>query len=235
FNHCTEEGGRAEESDDEGEMNKKGSFHKTEQNLLEIRCNKSSCCLYLSSAPVTLDPNTANTYLILSGDLTSLTSSETWQQIPDNPERFDEYSCVLGSEGFNSGTHFWDVEVGDNSEWVIGVTTESNQRKGTDFFYTNVWCIWFEDGKYFLQAPEKPNSTFPVKEKLQRVRVELDWDRGKLSFCDPVNNTHLHTITTTFTERVFPLFYTFDGSVPLKILPATVVITTEKTVLHMPR
>uniref|UniRef100_A0A673JJW5 Zinc-binding protein A33-like n=1 Tax=Sinocyclocheilus rhinocerous TaxID=307959 RepID=A0A673JJW5_9TELE len=173
-------------------------------------------------SPVTLDPNTANTYLILSDDLTSLTSSETWQPVPDNPERFDEYSCVLGSECFNSGTHFWDVEVGDNSEWVIGVTTESNQRKGEVFFKTNVWCMWYEDGKYFSQSPKKPNRPFPVIEKLQRVRVELDWDRGKLSFCDPVTNTHLRTMTTTFTERVFPFFYTFDGSVPLKILPAKV-------------
>ncbi|XP_052474403.1 tripartite motif containing 35-29 [Carassius gibelio] len=182
----------------------------------------------VQNSPVTLDPNTANTYLILSDDLTSLTSSEKWQQVPDNPERFDEYSCVLGSEGFDSGTHFWDVEVGDNSEWVIGVTTESNQRKGDVFFKTNVWCMWYEDGKYFSQSPQKPNRPVPVKEKLQRVRVELDWDRGKLSFCDLVNNTLLRTITTSFKERVFPLFYSFDGSVPLKILPATVVVTTEK-------
>ncbi|XP_073703716.1 nuclear factor 7, brain-like [Garra rufa] len=181
----------------------------------------------VQNTPVILDPNTANTYLILSDDLTSLKSSEMHQPVPDNPERFDEYACVLGSEGFDSGTHFWDVEVGDNSEWVIGVTTESNQRKGDIFFKTNVWCMWYEDGKYFSQSPKKPNRPFSVIEKLQKVRLELDWDRGKLSFCDPVTNTHLRTLTTTFTEKVFPFFYTFDGSVPLTILPAKVVVTTD--------
>ncbi|XP_016365372.1 nuclear factor 7, brain-like [Sinocyclocheilus rhinocerous] len=159
------------------------------------------------NTPVTLDPNTANTYLILSDDLTSLRRSEMHQPVPDNPERFDEYACVLGSEGFNSGSHFWNVEVGDNSWWIIGVTTESNTRKGRVFFNTNVWCVWYKDDEYFSQSPEKPNSPFPVKEKLQRVRLELDWDRGKLSFCDPVTNKHLCTITTTFTERVFPFFH----------------------------
>uniref|UniRef100_A0A8C1CLA3 Tripartite motif containing 35-29 n=1 Tax=Cyprinus carpio carpio TaxID=630221 RepID=A0A8C1CLA3_CYPCA len=93
----------------------------------------------VQNSPVTLDPNTANTRLILSDELTSLRHSKTQQPVPNNPVRFHPYACVLGSEAFNSGTHFWDVEVGVSSYWIIKVTTESIQRKGTDFFYTNVW------------------------------------------------------------------------------------------------
>ncbi len=176
--------------------------------------------MYLSSAPVTLDPNTAHPRLVLSDDLTSLRRCKTQQLVPDNPERFEKYSCVLGSEGFNSGTHFWDVEVGDNSWWIIGVTTETNQRKGADFFNTSVWCVWYKDYEYFSQSPEIPNNPFSVKEKLQKVRLELDWGRGKLSFCDAVTNKHLCTLTTIFIEKVFPFFYSHDETFPLRILPA---------------
>ncbi|MCI4378169.1 hypothetical protein PGIGA_G00212850 [Pangasianodon gigas] len=83
--------------------------------------------------PVTLDPNTAHPKLIVSDDLTSVKLSAEKQELPDNPERFDDYECILGSEGFNSGTHCWEVEVGDCPQWSLGVMTESAQRKGDIF------------------------------------------------------------------------------------------------------
>ncbi len=154
-----------------------------------------------------LDPNTALPRLVVSDDLTSVRRSGNNPLIPDNPERFDIYPCVLGSEGFNSGTHCWDVEVKESQWWSLGVTTASNQRKGDDLFNTDVWSVQYGLSKRF---------GFRVKQKLERVRVDLDYDRGTVSFSDPVTNTHLHTFTSTFTDTLFPFFYSFS---PLKILP----------------
>uniref|UniRef100_A0A8C2CPC6 Uncharacterized protein n=1 Tax=Cyprinus carpio TaxID=7962 RepID=A0A8C2CPC6_CYPCA len=162
----------------------------------------------VQNTPVILDPNTANPRLVLSDDLTSVKDILLKSQpLPDNPERFDYYSCVLGSEGFNSGTHCWDVEVKESLCWSVGVTTASNQRKGRDFFNTDVWSVC-----YGLCVP----SGFPVEQDLERVRVCLDCDRGTVSFSDPVTNTHLHTFTTTFTDTVFPFFCSIYH---LRILP----------------
>ncbi|XP_061078461.1 E3 ubiquitin-protein ligase TRIM35-like, partial [Conger conger] len=142
--------------------------------------------------PVTLDPNTAHPDLSLSEDLTSVRRSDEKQQVPDNPERFDWWGCVLGSEGFSSGRHCWDVEVG-GVYWQVGVVKESISRKGRlDLSPTGgVWSIFkYGSGKYY--ALTSSPTALTVQRDLQRVRVQLDWERGEVSFSDPSDNTPLY-------------------------------------------
>ncbi|XP_010904352.2 E3 ubiquitin-protein ligase TRIM39 [Esox lucius] len=156
-------------------------------------------------SPIILDPNTAYPALLLSDDLTSVKHIYT-QELPDNPERFDLSEFVLGSEGFTSGTHSWDVHVGDHPNWAIGVIQKSVSRKGRAF-WDGTWGIQFQNDKYVAVSPFHILHPLLVKQKAQIIRVQLDMDRGNLSFSDPVSNTQLHTFTYIFLQSVFPLFY----------------------------
>ncbi|XP_029017009.1 nuclear factor 7, brain-like [Betta splendens] len=155
--------------------------------------------------PVILDPNTASRWIHLSDDLTSVKNGIKSLKLPDNPERFTYYASVLGSEGFNSGKHSWEVEVGDHPYWVVGLAKESVERKEEHQLSPEYgfWCLCHRDGKY--TNGDRKNLT--VKKSLQRIRVQLDYYWGQVSFYDHEDMTHIYTHKNTFTEKLFPYFY----------------------------
>ncbi|XP_028270022.1 zinc-binding protein A33-like [Parambassis ranga] len=154
-------------------------------------------------SPVILDPNTAHRELYLSDDLTSVRNRDTEQKLPDNPERHTEYVNVLGSEGFSSGKHSWEVEVGDHPEWIVGLAKESvdkNSEVASPEY--GFWCLGYGDGEYTDGA----SKTVTVQESLQRIRVQLDHDRGEVSFYNSEDMTQICTHRDTFTEKLLPYF-----------------------------
>ncbi|XP_022066629.1 zinc-binding protein A33-like [Acanthochromis polyacanthus] len=178
----------------------------------------------VSYTPLILDPNTANPELVLSEDLSSVTRRRR-QQLPDNPERIKNFWSVLGSEGFSSGTHSWNVEVGDSTEWTLGVLEDSVDRKG--FIQSGLWTIGLSLGKRRAVSPLHPPAFLRWRRKLQRIRVNLDWNNGTLSFSDPDTNTHIHTFTHCFTDTMFPYINTWLNQ-PLKVVPVKVHVRVEQ-------
>ncbi|XP_055754149.1 zinc-binding protein A33 isoform X2 [Salvelinus fontinalis] len=185
--------------------------------------------LHVEYTPVTLDPNTAHPCLFLSHDLTSLQYTSKPHRLPDNPERFHMSAEVLGMTGLSSGSHCWVVDTGCNNDWILGVACTSVTRNAEVQARpeNGFWTMCLRDREY--RAMTSPPTAMTVTEKLKRVRVQLDWDKGQVSFFDPADDdTPLYSFSHKFTEKVFPYFYT-QSKHPLRILPERTCVTVQQS------
>ncbi|XP_026518347.1 butyrophilin subfamily 1 member A1-like [Terrapene carolina triunguis] len=177
--------------------------HRAKDKLqAELRWRRAQ----IYAVDVTLDPDTANPYLVLSEDRKSVRRGDTRQDLPDNPERFDTYPEVLGTEGFAGGRRYWEVEVGDKIEWDLGVCRESVSRKGqvTATPQDGFWIMGLYDGEY--KAFTSPPTPLPVSIRPSRVGIFLDYEAGEVSFYNVTDRSHLFTFNRTFSGMLRPYF-----------------------------
>lgn len=187
--------------------------HLAEKVKLQNELGLRTAQIY--QANVVLDPGTAHPELILSEDWKCVTKGDRAQDVPDNPERFDSSACVLGSEGFTSGIHYWEVDVGNAGDWWdVGVAAESIRRKGWINFSPaeKIWAVECDWGKY--QALDSPITYLPLNEQLGKIGVSLNFEECHVAFYD------LDTIRLIYTfkdvsfadEKIFPFFCVWRSS-----------------------
>ncbi|XP_044213320.1 uncharacterized protein LOC122986229 [Thunnus albacares] len=175
---------------------------------------------------LTLDPNTANTFLKLSDNNRKVTNVwEEDQSYPDHPDRFD-YCPQLLCRNDLTGRCYWEVEWRGNV--YISVSYRGINRKGDSDdceFGGNdqSWSlICSDDGGYSVCHNKREtsisSSSSSSSSSSNRVAVYVDCPAGTLSFYRVSSDTLilLHTFNTTFTQPLYAGFGVYwSGSVSL--------------------
>ncbi|XP_055520926.1 zinc-binding protein A33-like [Leucoraja erinacea] len=169
---------------------------------------------------LTLDPRTANPFLEVSDDRTEVRLVKERRDVAEHAERFTACLCVLGAETFTAGRHYWQVEVEDNSAWIVGVAKGSIQRKTDITLRPSNGCWAVELFLWRYQALTSPPTHLQPKRNPRRVGVYLDYAAGQVSMCDADDMSHLYTFSDVFTGRLHPFFWTAckDGSLKMAAL-----------------
>ncbi|XP_016381659.1 stonustoxin subunit alpha-like, partial [Sinocyclocheilus rhinocerous] len=168
---------------------------------------------------LTLDPNTANTQLILSEEHREVTRVFEKQSYPDHPDRFDYDHQVLCRESV-CGHCYWELEWSGH-DVCISVSYKSISRKGKECVFgrnNQSWSLCCSSSSYSFRH-NKIETRLPVKPIIsRRIGVFVDHSAGTLSFYSVSDTmTHIHTVQTTFTQPLYPGFgvYIYESSVKL--------------------
>uniref|UniRef100_A0A671MQH5 E3 ubiquitin-protein ligase TRIM39-like n=1 Tax=Sinocyclocheilus anshuiensis TaxID=1608454 RepID=A0A671MQH5_9TELE len=159
------------------------------------------------SVDVNLNPRTAHTYLYISEDRKEVRHANKRQEVPENPKRFDRVANVMSKEAFSYGRHLWEVEVGDKTDWDLGVAKQSVNRKGkfTICPANGFWMLSLKNGTQFT-ANTFPPTFFSLSHKPKRVSIYLDYEEGRVSFYCLDTGTHIYTFKDAFTDKLHPIF-----------------------------
>ncbi|XP_044212773.1 tripartite motif-containing protein 16-like [Thunnus albacares] len=174
------------------------------------------------SHEITLDPNTANTWLLLSEGNRKVTYMSRPQSYSSHPDRFINNVQVLSRESL-TGRCYWEVEWRGGGVY-LAVTYKNISRAGKSkecgFGFNdkswmldcniNSYTFWFNNIQTRVSGPGS-----------SRVGVYLDHTAGILSFYSVSETmTLLHRVQTTFTQPLYAglrLYYGGDTAELCKV------------------
>lgn len=177
---------------------------------------------------LTLDPDTAHPALMLSPDRRGVRLAERRQEVADHSKCFSADCCVLGAQGFRSGRHYWEVEVGGRRGWAVGAARESSRHRekvgsgGSSVGIGDASSssrhhhrrrrlhlppqpllqreVWCvgTNGKRYQAQSSTEQTLLSPSERPRRFGVYLDYEAGRLGFYNAETLAHVHTFSAAF-------------------------------------
>lgn len=159
--------------------------------------------------PLIFDEDTAHPSLQLSRNKTQVIESNQMTSYLCDTKRFLQCVNILATEGFHSGSHYWEVDVSNNPKWDLGVALDSvNRQVRVKLCPDNgYWTLRLRDANQY-SAGTQPWTPLTVMTSPRRIGIFLDCEESKVSFYNADTMTLLYSFSSGPRGKVFPFFST---------------------------
>ncbi|XP_040825837.1 E3 ubiquitin-protein ligase TRIM31-like [Ochotona curzoniae] len=160
--------------------------------------------------PVMFDIDSAHPDLSFSQDLKMVNViPQTHSIFPVEQQRFYPFRCVLGSPGFSTGRHTWEVELSGSEGYgagLVGVAWEKVPRQGSLTMEpaSGFWVLRIT--RFQCQALTGRDSWKYLPICSRRVGVSVNLEGKEVTFYDAATKDHIYTFQASFPGKIFPFF-----------------------------
>ncbi|XP_049653673.1 butyrophilin subfamily 2 member A1-like [Accipiter gentilis] len=156
------------------------------------------------AVPITVDPDCR----VLELQVLGTPDVESNASEPAGPNAPSTVPVLLGKEGFVAGKHYWEVEVGQQHDWVLGVLREKGREEeegtlpGEDFWalHRSQREIFSSEGDHRMAKQQMGNSV---------IGVLLDLEEGQVNFYDAEQMGVMVRMPLRLGKEPAEMFYPF--------------------------
>ncbi|KAM9741442.1 tripartite motif containing 105 [Menidia menidia] len=175
--------------------------------LQYITWRKMFSSLKQGPSPLTFDVETAHPSIHVSRDRTAAVECDVMTPYTSHGKRFLQCVNILAAQGFQSGQHYWEVEVGSSPKWDLGVASEAVDRHTRIKLSpeSGYWTLRLRNGNEY-SAGTQPWTRLQLRSAPQRLGVYLDCDERRVSFYDAADMSLLYSFSNGPRGKAFPFF-----------------------------
>ncbi|KAM6952554.1 tripartite motif containing 105 [Lycodopsis pacificus] len=158
-------------------------------------------------SPLTFDVDTAHPNIHVSRDKTAAVECDVTIPHMDHGKRFLQCVNILAAQGFQSGRHYWEVEVGSKAKWDLGVASEAVDRHTRIKLSpeSGYWTLRLRNGREY-SAGTQPWTRLRLGSAPHRLGVLLDCEGRRVSFYNADDMSLLYSFTNGPQGKAFPFF-----------------------------
>ncbi|KAM7389566.1 hypothetical protein PAMP_023533 [Pampus punctatissimus] len=175
--------------------------------LQYISWRKMFKSLHPGPSPLTFDVDTAHPSILVSSDKTVAVECDSMMSREDHNKRFLQCVNILAAQSFQSGQHYWEVEVGPKPKWDVGVASESVDRRARIKLSpeSGYWTLRLRNGNEY-SAGTQPWTRLRLSSSPKKIGVFLDCEERRVSFFNADDMSLLYSFTNGPRGKVFPFF-----------------------------